>query len=351
MNIVHCIFTMKTGGAQMLVVDIINRLPPEHNVSLVLVNDEVNESVMSKLSDQVTVYKIGRPEGSKNPVYLLKLNLLLLRLSPDVIHCHEVNMVNFIFRPLFKTLLTVHNVGFEKIEESKYSQLIAISSIVAKDVLKRFNQTIPVVNNGIHFNDFYRKSSYDSKDTVRLIQVSRLLHGAKGQDVLIESLRTVINKFPNKRISLTFVGEGPSLSFLENLVAEKNLTSNIEFIGNRDRQWIMENLCNYDILLQPSRYEGFGLTVIEGVAAGLPVVASHIDGPAEIFEEIDQKFLFETENSSDCSLKISEVIAMYEDNQITDYMGKVRKLISKRYSIDSTVNGYLKVYTELTKQR
>ncbi|MDA8155868.1 MAG: glycosyltransferase [Actinomycetota bacterium] len=46
------------------------------------------------------------------------------------------------------------------------------------------------------------------------------------------------------------------------------------FLGPMNRARIYENLCNYDLLVHPSRYEGFGLTVLEGIAAGLPALAS-----------------------------------------------------------------------------
>ena len=55
------------------------------------------------------------------------------------------------------------------------------------------------------------------------------------------------------------------------LVQEYNLNSYISFLGSKDTHYIEQHLKDYDLLVQPSRIEGFGLTVAEAMAAKVPV--------------------------------------------------------------------------------
>lgn len=53
----------------------------------------------------------------------------------------------------------------------------------------------------------------------------------------------------------------------------------------KNQEWIYHNLCNFDLFIQPSRFEGFGLTVAEAIAAKVTVLVSNIQGPMEIIDD------------------------------------------------------------------
>lgn len=63
-----------------------------------------------------------------------------------------------------------------------------------------------------------------------------------------------------------------------------HLEDHVIFEGLKEQAWIYENLCRYDLFIQPSRYEGFGLTVAEAISAKVPVLVSNIEGPLEIID-------------------------------------------------------------------
>jgi glycosyltransferase involved in cell wall biosynthesis len=81
-------------------------------------------------------------------------------------------------------------------------------------------------------------------------------------------------------LELTIVGDGPLRPALEARAREKGVASRIRFVGAQTEVagWLKEA----DILVQPSRWEGFGLTVIEAMATGLPVVVSSVGGLEEV---------------------------------------------------------------------
>lgn len=56
MKIVHCLFTMETGGAQVLTVELLNEMCKSHNVSLIIINDKFNESLLEQLDRKVKIF-------------------------------------------------------------------------------------------------------------------------------------------------------------------------------------------------------------------------------------------------------------------------------------------------------
>ena len=347
MKIVHCFFTMHTGGSQVLAVDMLNEMCKLHDVSLIVVNDQWNEKLLKKLDPLVDVYLINWKEGSRNPIPILRFNLLLNRIKPDVIHCHEDKLVNMIKIGNSRTVHTVHDVGLKNTAITKYDSVIAISSAVALDIKNRFNIEAAVIYNGIPMNSFKRRDEYGlgEDNTIRLVQVSRLIHEKKGQDVLINALHKLIVEYGKNNIELDIIGSGKSMDYLKSLTENLGIATYVYFLGEKDSRWLYDNLAGYHALIQPSRFEGFKLTIVEGVAAGLPVVVSNIEGPAEIMNGITNKFLFDTANADDCALMINKLIDYYRQGKIKDVLEEMYLSMKTRFSIESSVTQYLNVYS------
>src|SRR5699024_6287835 len=149
-------------------------------------------------------------------------------------------------------------------------------------------------------------------------------------------------------IRVEMVGEGPSYEYLRDLIDERELQDYISLVGAKGHSWICKNLCHYHLLVQPSYFEAFGLTVIEGVAAGLPVIASNIDGPFEILNDSPSALFFETRNSQDLAFKIKEIISSYKDSGKMDEKCNVAyNKLQNKFSVVSTADTYLKHYVNL----
>ncbi|WP_165796133.1 glycosyltransferase family 4 protein [Siphonobacter curvatus] len=334
---------MKTGGAQMLVVDILNKVVINNNAYLIIVNDEFDEAVLQSIDSRVKIFFLNRKPGSKNPLYILKLNWILFKIKPKVIHCHEPNIVNLIFYNNVKKILTVHDVGIGNIYINKYTNIVSISETVFKDILTRFNIRTILINNGIDFESFQKRSKYKSINNFNLVQVSRLMHEKKGQHIAIESINILNNLFPGV-FTITFIGEGSSESYLKELTKKLNLQSQVSFLGNKNRDWIKKNLHQFDLVIQPSVYEGFGLTILEGIATKNPVIASNIDGPKEILNNFESLFLFESGNPKDLSDKIYEIYRKYTNDLLLPELNLVYERSFIKYDISVMVNKYFDLY-------
>lgn len=348
MRIVHCLFTMETGGAQVLVVDLLNQFCASHQVSLIVVNDEWNKSLLNQIDKRVSVHLINRKTGSRNPVPLLQFNLLLLRLKPDVIHCHEGTMGRIIKMQSGKLLYTIHDVGIPVSLYHHYNTIVAISDAVYKDVVGKYPHNLKKIYNGIVTGSFkHRKNHSLQYERIRLVQVSRLMHEKKGQDILLQALKMLRDDHGFTHFSMDFVGSGASQDYLLQMVRDLGLDEQVNFLGEKDRGWLFDNLCNYNVLVQPSRYEGFGLTLLEGFAAGLLVLASDIEGPAEIVHNVPGGFLFQNGNVEDCAKQLSLIVNQYADNKLSDLAGRSVSSVQEKYSINACIKGYLHEYGNL----
>lgn len=128
-----------------------------------------------------------------------------------------------------------------------------------------------------------------------------------------------------------------------------NLTTYVSFLGLRDREYIYSHLKDYDLLVQPSLFEGFGLTIIEAMAAGIEVLVSDIDGPLEIIEKIGHGQKFKSGNADDCALKIYEI---YSKSNIMDshiQLELQREACKKLFDIEITAKNYLDEYKNLLR--
>lgn len=346
MRITHCIFSMDTGGAEVLTVQLLNEACLEHDVSLIIINRKWNPVLINQLHKSVRVFYINRTPGSKNPIPLIRLNLLIRKLRPDVIHSHDPQVARVIKWSNAKLLHTIHDVGIPVTNYALYHRLVAISDTVKRDVSIRSRFEVCKVYNGIPASSFLQRKNHELKshEPLKLVQVSRLVHEKKGQDVLLHAIHKLKFNYGLKDLSLDFIGTGPSLNYLQALAKELEVEDLVQFAGEKPREWLYQNLRQYHVLVQPSRYEGFGLTVLEGLAAAIPVLASDTDGPAELIESLPGGFLFENENPADCASVLYKIYRMYRSNSIASMLDETLPLIEDKYSLRNCSKKYIREY-------
>jgi glycosyltransferase involved in cell wall biosynthesis len=320
MKITHIIYSFNTGGAETMLVDIINEQVLKIDVNLVIINDSYNKELVQQIDNKIKVYFINRKEGSRNPFSVIKLNALLYYLNADILHCHNHNIIPLllsIFRR--KAVLTLHCMGIPTLYLNKYIKLFAISKAVKSDILERSNIISEVIYNGIHNDIIQVREKQTFVRIFKIVQIGRLDHAIKGQHLVIEAIHTLKTQGLNN-IQFDLIGTGNSELFLNELVIKYELEKQINFLGLRDRNYIYSHLKNYDLLIQPSLFEGFGLTIIEAMAAKIQVLVSDIDGPIEIIQNGKYGNFFQKGNAKQLAESIKNII------QSTNYDEQVRKL-------------------------
>lgn len=363
MKIVHLFWSLTYGGIETMLVNIANaQAKAGHNVSVFIINDLTEQPIVDTLSPQVKLTVLGRQVGSRNPWWLFKLNWKLWRLQPDIVHLHGSELICTILSrktsrgACVSTLHalpsgTVRRVGLpaKLIPQlsllndgnttfiDRVPRVCAISQAVHDELRSKYGVDSVVVCNGICTSQFKQRANHSFKLPLRVVQVSRLMHDKKGQDLLIEAVAN-----SNVNIDLTFIGEGESLEFLQKLVAQYHLEERVHFLGKQTQQWIAAHLADYDLFVQPSRYEGFGLTVAEAMAANVPVLVSSGQGPAEVCKGDELGWVFTNGDSHHLCEKLEFVAGHYSEAEAK--ATQALKYVQKEFDVSHTAERYVEEY-------
>ncbi|MFJ1338378.1 glycosyltransferase family 4 protein [Pseudomonas caricapapayae] len=147
-------------------------------------------------------------------------------------------------------------------------------------------------------------SSVSRREGKKFIAVGRL-ELQKGFDILINSFRLVLARHPDA--SLEIYGDGTQYNTLSTLISELGLGGSVVLRGATKN--ISDAYARSDYFVLSSRFEGFGLVIVEAQAHGLPVVAFDCPrGPAEIIEDRVNGLLVENGSVVDLSMKMIELI-------------------------------------------
>ena len=135
--------------------------------------------------------------------------------------------------------------------------------------------------------------------------VSRL-EPIKGMDLVVPAFAEVLKDYPNTQ--LLVVGDGTLRAAMEEQAAQFGCASHIRFVGRQPQEELSQWYSQMDIVLMPSRSEGFGLTAIEAMAHGCVMVASDVGGLPEVVRDGICGLLHRTEDVADMASKICSLI-------------------------------------------
>jgi glycosyltransferase family 4 len=318
MKIIHITYGFGLGGIETMLHNIANeQVALGQKIYIIVINDIINKELKNSLDPRIKFICLKRKVSSKSILPFIKLNYLLFKINPDIIHLHYSSIARFIFIPslLHKTCVTQHDVCNKQNSQYLYKckRIYAISNIVKTDIKKWTGLDSEVVLNGIDVDKIkHQQYSQTEIKLFKIVQVSRLMHEKKGQHILIQAVNKLIRQGYNQ-IRLDFIGDGESHEYLEGLVKELDIKEYVRFLGNKDQSYIYEHLCDYNLFVQPSIYEGFGLTVTEAMAAKIPVLVSDNQGPMEIIDNGKYGYYFKNKDVYDCAKKIINIITNKKD--------------------------------------
>jgi glycogen synthase len=168
--------------------------------------------------------------------------------------------------------------------------------------------------------------------------VGRLTH-QKGCEYLIRAIPSVA-KYHNAK--LVIAGDGYMRGELEHFASQTGEGWRVRFTGFVSDREAVELMLSSDVLVIPSIYEPFGVVALEGMAAGLPVVASEVDGLAEIVIHEKTGILVRPRDSSSISWGISRVLS--DPSNAQRIAENAKRELQERYTWDAVAALTLKSY-------
>ena len=228
----------------------------------------------------------------------------------DILITHFVGLCSSFFKKTKEigikyTIAVDHNprplegVPFTKIIKNKikgilYSryidQFVGVSKYTRKHILKDYGFFLAaktcVIYNGIDTSVFIKRMLENKNQFI----VCSHLRESKGIQDLLKAV-SVLEKDIKDQIQIDIYGEGPYEKELLRMTNNYNLDEIIHFKGSSSELYKL--LANYSYLVQPTYMECFSLSILESLAANLPVITTTVGGNLEIIEDNKNGFIFE----------------------------------------------------------
>jgi len=210
----------------------------------------------------------------------------------------------------------------------KSDAIITISQKVRKlyeDIVD--DEKISVIPLGVDTGVFKPAEKRVHKDDYEILYVG-YLYKLKGVEYLIRSMALVAKE--RRDFKLRVVGDGPEKSRLMALTKALNLEERVLFEGFVPHTQIVRYYQQCDIFCFPTLGEPFGKVILEAMACGKPVIASNVEGPAEIIEDKRTGLLIPPARPQILAKAILELIA--DENKMKKIGAAARKAVTQSYS-------------------
>lgn len=299
-------------------------------------------------TDDVAFVSLGRDHLAPQGVQLVHASqrrafTVLRSLRPEVLHTHglRANLLGRIYGRLHgvPVVTTVHSFLAQDYRSPEAAEtallldgatlplsrlLIAVSPPIAQDLLERgaLAGSVAVVPNGIASPPPADVSSLPGLVPGRpLLCCAARLHPTKGIDIAIAALQHL----PDAQLAL--MGEGPEREALASLAQSLGCGDRVHFLGYR--RDFASIVAGADLMLIPSRAEGFGLAAVEAMAQGVPVVASAVGALRDVVGQ--GGVLFRSGDAAD--------LARAVDTALRERRGLAAEAVrqASHYSLEETV--------------
>lgn len=363
MKILQVITSLRIGGAEKLVTDMVPLLKKEGHEVDVLIFDGIVTPFMKMLQkENINVISFNNGGTVYNPIFIIRL----LKLIPkyDIVHTHNTACQYYvaIAKNICKSkktrfITTEHNTtnrrrdlfGFKNIDRwmyKQYNSIIAISDKAAENLQNFIGDDfqIETIYNGINLRNFFNATELKNDAILQrkpgdfIITMVAGFRVQKDQDTLIRALKLL----PENCI-LWLIGDGVRKVICENLALSLGLKERVVFAGIRTD--IPNILKSSDVIVMSSHWEGLSLSSIEGMSIGKPFVASDVDGLHEIVKGYG--ILFPHQNEVALSNVLKHLML---DEKYSNSIAFSCKEKSKKYDIKFTTLLYVKLYNRLIKK-
>ncbi|WP_445246126.1 glycosyltransferase family 4 protein [Microcoleus sp. OTE_8_concoct_300] len=247
-------------------------------------------------------------------------------------------------RSIYNWFYTTLNADWEKKAFSQAKVIVAVSKQVERELVEIGvpPECIRVILNGVDLQEFSpgeaKRQTWGLPEGVTLaLFAGNAQTPRKNLDTVIRALAQV------PELQLVVAGTTTGTTYPQ-LVASLDLSKRVHFLEHRSD--VPELMKAVDLLVFPSRYEPFGLVVIEAMAAGLPVITAATTGAAEIITPECGIVLSEPDDIQ----ALARALSLLTSHQGQRHqMGQAARTIAQQYSWTSMAQTYVDLFEELSK--
>lgn len=382
-RIVNIITRMELGGPPILVLDILQHLDKERFESTIATGitiDRKYDMIGFARDKNIRVFAMPSLVRDIHPLKdiktLIKLAIFLKKENFDIVHCHTskggfigrlaaklagAKIIIYsphgdIFEGYFCKLATDFFILLEKFAARYTDKIINLTKIEIERFLEHGIGTrhqLKQIYNGINIKYYERAITSNlkkrdefglGKDDFVCATVGRFVP-VKGHTYLIKAIQKVVKVIPEAKF--LFVGDGELKSKLSEEIKSYDLQRNIFLLGARSD--IATILSCINVFLLPSLNEGFGMVLIEAMAARKPVIATNVGGVPEVIINGTTGILVPPEDPEAFS---SAIIKLYNNPEMSLEMGSAGYSRARNlFDIKTTVHEFEDLYSKLIKEK
>lgn len=364
LRVLHIIDHLGLGGAQMAVKNITEKTS----------NNDIDTVVCALRTSpnavRINATLINLKYGRYNPYTIAAIARLCRQYKIDIIHAHlEKSIVSSMLASFMcgcKVIVHEHGAIFRQGTGCVYRLLlkalrsranVAIANSQATQIalskaLGRTRESIPVISNFIDFTRFDR-SLYDRDETRNVLGIAKdklvigfvgRLDYCKGADLLLDAGSILAKESDSYRFVI--VGDGREKENLVRRSQELGLENAVTFTGLRTNP--AQVMAGFDIAVIPSRREGFGITAVELMRMGVPVIASAVGGLPELIRHENTGILLEKPDSTCIARAISRLAG---DNRLRRNLTDNAEQFSRKFDRKTQIKKIEGIYYDLVGRK
>ena len=361
--VVHLVHSFGCGGLQTLVAECIDRLSPDKYRHVVIcLTERTNQGAIVSRAD-TAFYELHKPPGNDVSTHM-RLWKLLRQLRPSILHTYNVGTIEYSVTALLAGVpVRIHaEHGRDNVEiDGKHSRYNLLRRLLAPVIdayvpvsadlgdwlhstIRIRRQKITMVTNGVDTARYTpsRVARIARPTTIWIGTVGRVDH-IKNHLGLLDIFQRVLNRFPANQfdVRLAIVGDGPLLGVLRDTAASRGLADKVWLPGRRND--VADLMRDFSIFVLPSFSEATPVVILEAMATGLPVVATHVGGVPQLVLNNETGLVVAAADPAAFANAISAYIL---DAEMRSEHGEAgRKHVQARYGVDAMVEGYDSLYT------
>ena len=374
-RVLHIYNFLHEGGTERYINTLIKRMNQDRFSFLICCLMDRGSEAEAFENDGFPVYNLNfRPGLSPavlpgNFIQLIRLVRLIRRIGIDVIHTHDnqpaayariaawLSGVPVVYVTLHcdYTWLSPAQHRINQLLASLTTRFFAVSAWV-RDISStrdRISQEkYNVIHNGVNFPtpakpallEAYHREWNLGPATRVIGNVGSLVH-LKGQDLLIEAFASIAEDYPDTRLFI--IGSerehqpGIKQSLIE-LTARLGIEDRVVFTGSRSD--VLDILQIFEIYVMPSRFEGFGLSLLEAICAGVPAIISDIPALTEVCDNGKYALSFRSDDAQDLAEKLRYALNNQDEMK---RLGEIANQYARdAFSIEKMIAEYERFYAE-----
>ena len=363
-RVVEVMATGSNGGAQEHVYSLVTRLDRDcYDVRVVSLSHGSSVRRLQKAGFEVTV--IDEPDDHRA---VRELADELAQFQPEVLHNHMYRAEVVGTRAALQlgekgcrrpaVISTVHSSRVRCVEDRQtlrqltplMDRLIVVSKAIEHKIREEGRTGAPVslIYNGVDLQRYNHQQpcctlheDYFLPPEAPIVGVVARLEAEKGHRTLLEAWPLVLAAVPSAR--LLIIGEGSERDALEAEAASLGIEDRVVFTGRRED--VPAVTAALDVAVLPSYREAQGLSVLEAMALGRPVIASRVGGIPEMIEDGVTGLLVEPH---DCDALAAGIIRLLTDHPLADMLAhRGHELVHDRFCIELMVHSISDLYDEV----